>query len=193
MLHLHSSLSFNLAAVWRPGFMRSKRNITPCLPHPQTWPSMAYEQITSQSLFPKWHITFQVWNVGSTLCDIIIAVCMTYYVSLPKFHRPLVFGERKLNLIPRSLSQLSRYDPTIRQTKVFLKKIIRLTIETGSLTGAWNSIPFFCISVTENIYPSHDWDRMFYTSILTRWSELILSSPHVYHWTSLRQFDACPN
>ncbi|KIM49804.1 hypothetical protein M413DRAFT_21942 [Hebeloma cylindrosporum] len=51
-----------------------------------------------------------IWNVGSVLCDIIIAVCMTYY--------------------------LSRYDTTIKETKVILKKVIRLTIETGTLTGA---------------------------------------------------------
>jgi hypothetical protein len=31
--------------------------------------------------------------------------------------------------------QLSRYDTTIKRTKTILKKIIRLTIETGSLTG----------------------------------------------------------
>ena len=27
------------------------------------------------------YITSQIWNVGSVLCDIIIAVCMTYYVG----------------------------------------------------------------------------------------------------------------
>ena len=30
------------------------------------------------------NITPQIWNVGSVLCDIIIAVCMTYYVGFPK-------------------------------------------------------------------------------------------------------------
>ena len=36
---------------------------------------------------------------------------------------------------PCSLWQLSRHDTTLKQTKIILKKIIRLTIETGSLTG----------------------------------------------------------
>jgi len=39
------------------------------------------------------------------------------------------------NFIPYSQWQLSRYDTTIKRTKAILKKIIRLTIETGSLTG----------------------------------------------------------
>lgn len=26
-------------------------------------------------------IIYQVWNGGSAICDVIIAVCMTYYVS----------------------------------------------------------------------------------------------------------------
>ena len=71
----------------------------------------------------------QIWNVGSVLCDIIIAVCMTYYVDFPK---PFPILREQLNLISW---QLSRYDTTIKQTKEILKKIIRLTIGTGSLTG----------------------------------------------------------
>ena len=39
-----------------------------------------------------------MWLIGSVLCDIIIAVCMIYYVGFPKF-LPLVFGEQS-NLIP---------------------------------------------------------------------------------------------
>ena len=30
-------------------------------------------------------ITSQMWNVGGVLCDLIIAVCMTYYVGFPHF------------------------------------------------------------------------------------------------------------
>jgi len=56
---------------------------------------------------PKILVSTGLWNVGSVLCDLIIAICMIYY--------------------------LSRYDTTIKQTKVLLKKIIRLTIESGSL------------------------------------------------------------
>ncbi|KIM36681.1 hypothetical protein M413DRAFT_31517 [Hebeloma cylindrosporum] len=59
----------------------------------------------------------QIWIVGSVLCDIVIAVCMTYY--------------------------LSRYDSTIQQTKMILKKIIRLTIGTGSLTAIIGIVAFF--------------------------------------------------
>ena len=74
-----------------------------------------------------------MWNIGSVICDIIIAVCMTYYVGFPSFLPP-VSGEQS-NLIFHSRWQLSRYDSTIKQTKMILKKVIRLTIETGSLTG----------------------------------------------------------
>ena len=59
---------------------------------------------------------------------------MTYYVGFTHF-LPFSFGE-KSNLIPDSQWQLSRYDLTIKQTRIITKKIIRLTIETGSLTGA---------------------------------------------------------
>ena len=34
----------------------------------------------------------QMWNVGSVLCDLIIAICMTYYVGFPTFLL-LVVGE----------------------------------------------------------------------------------------------------
>ena len=74
----------------------------------------------------------QIWNVGSVICDIIIAVWMTYYV---RFAKNPSLSEEKIILLPCSLWQLSRYDASIKQTKIILKKIIRLTIETGSLTG----------------------------------------------------------
>ena len=41
------------------------------------------------------------------------------------------------DFISYSWWQLSRHDITIKRTKAILKKIIRLTIETGSLTGRW--------------------------------------------------------
>jgi len=50
-----------------------------------------------------------VWCGASALGDIIIAVCMTYY--------------------------LSKQDTGFRQTRVLVSKVIRLTIETGSLTA----------------------------------------------------------
>ncbi|KAJ7669125.1 hypothetical protein B0H17DRAFT_1209687 [Mycena rosella] len=50
-----------------------------------------------------------VWCGASALSDVIIAVCMTYY--------------------------LSKRDTGYRQTHVLISRIIRLTIETGSLTA----------------------------------------------------------
>ena len=79
------------------------------------------------------HITSQVWIVGTVVCDIMIAMCMTYFVGFSKFH-PFDFSE-PLNHTPCLLWQLSRFDTTIKQSKIILKKIIRLTIGTGSLTG----------------------------------------------------------
>ena len=74
-----------------------------------------------------------MWNVGSVLCDIIIAVCMTYYVGFSKFLGSV--SGQQLNLISCSREQLSQYDTTIKQTKRILKKVVLLTVETGSLTG----------------------------------------------------------
>jgi len=74
-----------------------------------------------------------MWNVGSVLCDIVIAVCMIYYVGFLTFLPP-VSGQQS-NLISCSRGQLSRYDSTVKQTKRILKKVILLIIETGSLTG----------------------------------------------------------
>ncbi|KAJ7364490.1 hypothetical protein DFH08DRAFT_646136, partial [Mycena albidolilacea] len=50
-----------------------------------------------------------IWCGASALSDIMIAVCMTYL--------------------------LSKMDTTYRQTRVLISKILRLTIETGSLTA----------------------------------------------------------
>ncbi|KAJ7473454.1 hypothetical protein FB451DRAFT_292572 [Mycena latifolia] len=54
-------------------------------------------------------IAVGVWCGASALSDLIIAVCMTYY--------------------------LSKHDTGFRQTHVLVSKLIRLTIETGSLTA----------------------------------------------------------
>ncbi|KAJ7258546.1 hypothetical protein C8J57DRAFT_1720691 [Mycena rebaudengoi] len=50
-----------------------------------------------------------VWGGGSAACDILISVCMTYY--------------------------LAKSDTGFRQTRALISKLIRLTIETGSITG----------------------------------------------------------
>ncbi|KAJ6580186.1 hypothetical protein DFH09DRAFT_1444648, partial [Mycena vulgaris] len=64
-------------------------------------------------IFSSWYecplIIQQVWCGASALSDIIIAVCMTYY--------------------------LSKYDMGFRQTRALVSKVVRLTIETGSLTA----------------------------------------------------------
>ncbi|KDR67183.1 hypothetical protein GALMADRAFT_258571 [Galerina marginata CBS 339.88] len=54
--------------------------------------------------------TAGIWEGGSAVCDVLIAGSMTYY--------------------------LKRRDTGIKQTQVLLAKIIRLTIETGTLTAA---------------------------------------------------------
>ena len=53
--------------------------------------------------------------------------------EFPKFLPP-GSGEHS-NLISYLRWQLSRYDSTIKETKILVKKVILLTIETGSLTG----------------------------------------------------------
>ncbi|KAK0241068.1 hypothetical protein EDD85DRAFT_764844, partial [Armillaria nabsnona] len=50
-----------------------------------------------------------IWCGGSTLCDIVIAICMTYY--------------------------LMHSNTSFRQTRIIVTKLIHLTIETGSVTA----------------------------------------------------------
>ncbi|KAF8148043.1 hypothetical protein B0H34DRAFT_778645 [Crassisporium funariophilum] len=59
-----------------------------------------------------------IWNGGTFLCNVTIAIFMTYY---------LVRGKNRSE---------------IKQTQVFLAKIIRLTIETGIITAALALINF---------------------------------------------------
>ncbi|KAF9262829.1 hypothetical protein L218DRAFT_840393, partial [Marasmius fiardii PR-910] len=54
--------------------------------------------------------TYKFWLGGSAACDIVIATSMTY--------------------------ALSRYDAEFKDTRDLLRRIIRLTMETGSLTAA---------------------------------------------------------
>ncbi|KDR70018.1 hypothetical protein GALMADRAFT_255379 [Galerina marginata CBS 339.88] len=63
----------------------------------------------SQFLGKASFITVGIWNGGSALCDAIIAICMTVY--------------------------LSRRNTGMKHTQVLLNKIIRLTIETGSASA----------------------------------------------------------
>ncbi|KAK0222437.1 hypothetical protein EDD85DRAFT_796326 [Armillaria nabsnona] len=57
----------------------------------------------------KTSIAAGIWCGGSALCDIVIAICMTYY--------------------------LMRSNTSLRRTRMLVTKIIRLTIETGSATA----------------------------------------------------------
>jgi hypothetical protein len=48
--------------------------------------SIGVRTITSQVRSQLYNdITSQIWNVGGVVCDLIIAVCMTYYVGFPHF------------------------------------------------------------------------------------------------------------
>ncbi|KAK0241168.1 hypothetical protein EDD85DRAFT_992751 [Armillaria nabsnona] len=57
----------------------------------------------------KTSIAIGIWCGGSALCDVIIAICMTYYLT----HR----------------------NTSLRHTRILVTKLIRLTIETGSMTA----------------------------------------------------------
>ncbi len=73
----------------------------------------------------------QTWCGASALCDIIIAICMTYYVR--SFYPSFIFIDVD------TISQLMRQRSTtnFRRTRILVTKIIRLTIETGSATGIY--------------------------------------------------------
>jgi len=78
-------------------------------------------------------ITSQIWNVGGVVCDLIIAICMTYYVGFLHFS---LLSLGIIRSLPLFMWQLLRQgDTTLKATKEILKKIIWLTIGTGSLTG----------------------------------------------------------
>ncbi|KAJ6564421.1 hypothetical protein B0H19DRAFT_78251 [Mycena capillaripes] len=65
--------------------------------------------ITQVNLNRTISVTTGVSLSTSALCDIIIAVCMTYY--------------------------LSKTDPQVKQTRVLVSKLVRLILETGSVTA----------------------------------------------------------
>ncbi|CAA7260976.1 unnamed protein product [Cyclocybe aegerita] len=55
------------------------------------------------------HLSLGIWHGGSALCDIVIAGAMVYY--------------------------LSEFKPPVDRTRMMVQKIIRLTLETGTLTA----------------------------------------------------------
>ncbi|KAK0451660.1 hypothetical protein EV421DRAFT_2031407 [Armillaria borealis] len=64
----------------------------------------------------KTHIVAGIWCGAAALCDILIAIYMTYYASSFSF-------------------LLMRRNSCFRRTQMLITKIIRLTIETGSVTA----------------------------------------------------------
>ncbi|KIM49805.1 hypothetical protein M413DRAFT_21943 [Hebeloma cylindrosporum] len=85
-----------------------------------------YSVLNSPEIVVFANISVGIWTVGSALCDIIIAVCMTYH--------------------------LSRYEPTVKETRIILKKIIRLTVETGTLTAVIGIVCFSIAILPNNPY-----------------------------------------
>ena len=79
-------------------------------------------------------ISAKIWQAGSAAADVLIAVCMTYYVC----DVPYLID---LEIRAKVSSQLKRRAPDREElgasntVHVVVNKIIRLTIETGSLTG----------------------------------------------------------
>ncbi|KAK0236501.1 hypothetical protein EDD85DRAFT_1024777 [Armillaria nabsnona] len=76
----------------------------------------------------KISITIGIWCGASALCDIIIAICMTHYAS--SFSLPDIFID--VDIIPYLTM---RSTTNFRRTRILVTKIIRLTIETGSVTA----------------------------------------------------------
>jgi len=72
----------------------------------ETKKSVLFSRFVKTKTFP----IAAIWEGGSALCNVVIAACMSYY--------------------------LRRQDPGLKQTSVSLTRIIRLTIETGTLTAA---------------------------------------------------------
>ncbi|KAK0207628.1 hypothetical protein IW262DRAFT_521611 [Armillaria fumosa] len=64
----------------------------------------------------KISIVSGIWCGAAALCDIVIAICMTYY--------------------------LMRSNTNFRRTQILVTKLIRLTIETGSVTAAVALVSF---------------------------------------------------
>ncbi|KAF8142933.1 hypothetical protein K438DRAFT_1634528, partial [Mycena galopus ATCC 62051] len=100
-------------------YILSKSKITPILIVAVSLTSMVGALITGAFSFIAGDITrlnnrrtstaVGVWCAGSAACDILIATCMTYY--------------------------LMKGGSGYRQTRVLISKLIRLTVETGSITA----------------------------------------------------------
>ncbi|PBK67746.1 hypothetical protein ARMSODRAFT_1020266 [Armillaria solidipes] len=111
-------------------FILSKSRIVPLFVICVSLTSSVAAIITSVYSFPsdsvtevnnrRMSIALGIWCGTSALCDIIIAICMTYY--------------------------LMRSNTSFRPTRILVSKLIRLTIETGTVTAVvvlLNLILFF--------------------------------------------------
>ncbi|KDR84620.1 hypothetical protein GALMADRAFT_133875 [Galerina marginata CBS 339.88] len=65
----------------------------------------------SRLLGKRYSISAAIWNGGSALCDVIIAICMTYYL-------------------------LQRGSNGVSSTNKIVKRVVKLVIETGTVTAA---------------------------------------------------------
>ncbi|KAJ7641927.1 hypothetical protein FB45DRAFT_1054308 [Roridomyces roridus] len=79
-------------------------------------------------------LSLQIWYGASALCDLLIAACMTYYL-------------------------LAKATTGIRSTQALISRLIRLIIETGSLTGKYQDFPilalaslFLCVAFPHQFY-----------------------------------------
>ena len=117
-----------------------------------------------------------------------IAVCMTYYVGFPHFSLLSLGVTRPLPLFTWQL--LQQGNTTFKAMKEILKKIICITIGTGSLTGTWILFQSL-IYVTEYTNPSCHWDSELCTGYET--IHALLPNPNGHHWKGLCKLDACPN
>ncbi|KAK0472971.1 hypothetical protein IW261DRAFT_1505981, partial [Armillaria novae-zelandiae] len=86
------------------------------------------EGITAELNTWKMHIAVGIWCGATALCDILVAICMTYY--------------------------LMRSTTNFRRTRMLVSKIIRLTIETGSMTAvvALLNVVLFIVLPHQNSY-----------------------------------------
>ena len=83
-------------------------------------------------------------NGGSTVCDVLIAVYMTYLVRTPRFYMYYFF------LIFNS--QLSQRKSDSKQTQRSIQKVMRLTIGTGMLIGQEIALVIFSTPNSDHVF-----------------------------------------
>ncbi|KAF8959898.1 hypothetical protein BDZ97DRAFT_1666590, partial [Flammula alnicola] len=118
-------------------------------------------------------ITTTVWEVSSALCDVLIAVYMTYH--------------------------LRRQDTGIKQTQALLSRIIRLTVQTGTFTGTFSTYRTILLSLhfclwyilTFHLFFSYTCYRRC-RSCISPGSSDILSDCFCHTWKSICQLNVGP-